>query len=137
MTERIDILVEACRLGMSITDAADAAHIKPDVLRRWLKRHPEIRPQLEAVKNEGKLRALSRIAKAGEEARHWTANAWLLERTYPSEYGQRQRIDLQSVTVSLDAYLAEMGHDPAILTPEQRRAIVSTVIGELASPDRT
>lgn len=32
---------------------------------------------------------IDRIKKAGEKARYWTANAWLLERKFPDEFARR------------------------------------------------
>lgn len=49
---------------------------------------------LRCTKASGQLRldALKRIREAALTAKHWTAAAWLLERRFPSEYGQRSRV---------------------------------------------
>ena len=75
--------------------ACKEAGIGYDAFLEWLKKYPEF---TEAVKKaeakaegEGRERAIQAIFKAMDT--QWTAGAWWLERKFPDEFGNRQRID--------------------------------------------
>jgi hypothetical protein len=45
------------------------------------------------IKAENTVALVNNIKNAGRETKNWTANAWLLERTNPDEFGQKQRVE--------------------------------------------
>lgn len=45
------------------------------------------------IKAENTMELVGSIKRAGKEPKNWTANAWLLERTNPNEFGLKQRVE--------------------------------------------
>lgn len=56
---------------------------------------------------------LSKIVKAGTEPKHWTANAWILERTNPAQYSPRVRhfVELE-LSAALSRLKQEFSNEP-------------------------
>ena len=88
-------IVEAVSLGSTIAAAADRAGVHESTIFRWLQKaelkgcKPEYSKFSEDLKGaiQGRyLGALRSIQTAGQ--RQWQANAWLLERTMPTHFGQ-------------------------------------------------
>lgn len=91
----LEVLCEAAREGMSITDCCAIAGIATRTYRDWKARAAEgLQPYadawdaIQAARVEGKRQRLKRITKAGKGGA-WQADAWYLERVYPSEFGRR------------------------------------------------
>lgn len=91
-------LLRCARNGLNQQRACEAAGIHHVTLQRWLKR-AEDEPQsafanfvraLKTAKAVGQSTLLQRIEKAGQKDQHWTANAWLLERTDPEQFALRK-----------------------------------------------
>ena len=68
---------------------------------------------------------VQRIRKAGEDPRNWTANAWLLERMHPDEFGRKTRLEIKQIDwrdevielikqgVEFDTVMEKIGEDEA------------------------
>lgn len=92
-----EVLLDAIRKGMTQARAARLVAIHPETFANWQKRGAEQTKGeyfefFEGLKKAevGRIFAcLDRIEKAGERGT-WQADAWLLERCHPDEYG-RQR----------------------------------------------
>lgn len=110
--------------GSTAKEAALLAGISESVFYRWIKRGRKERIRLEELgiedddKSEADMNELpylelfeavntaiplrkailvERIRKAGEDSRNWTANAWLLERLHPDEFGRKTRLEITKV----------------------------------------
>lgn len=128
-------IAHAVSIGVPLEDAAEYAGIPRSTFFDWLakgrsdKSHSLYRQLADAVdqgRAQFKVNALERIQKAGET--EWTADAWLLERTDPANFGRRTRVD-GNVTVQAVPFV-----DMSKLTIEQQHQFVYLL--ELAQPNR-
>ncbi len=112
--------------GSSYMDACKLAGIHEATFYDWLRRGRVERARLHKlgveVKGDGADKALpeelpyltffemvekavparkallvGRIAEAGKDPRNWTANAWLLERMHPDEFGRKTRLEIKQI----------------------------------------
>jgi len=99
-------IVEEVRAGRPKTLAFRLSGLHPDTIWDWLRlarHHPEQYPQyvqlgedIDAAKAAAEAEALDRIkAAAKSDPKHWTADAWYLERTNPAEYGRRDKVEVE------------------------------------------
>ncbi len=104
--------------GLPHPIAASQAHIHPDTFQTWLRRGriEQADPTsaygcfylaMQQAKRECEAELIGRIRVAG--IRHWTANAWLLERKWPERWGRHFRVeaDRGGITVGQVAPLGE------------------------------
>lgn len=96
--DTLQTLFRGFNSGLKVEDCCLAAGISPRTFRRWTDL-AEADPNsayglfdkaLKAQRAAGKNRLLERIARAGNKDQHWTANAWLLERTDPEQFALRK-----------------------------------------------
>lgn len=81
-------------------DACLACGISESVFYYWQERavkekqrkYVQFLEAIEKAKSESKIRSLVRIDKAALE--DWRADAWLLERRYPEEFGKRDQVKI-------------------------------------------
>jgi hypothetical protein len=114
--DRIDAIEQDIILGLSNKDAALANDIDPATIGYWMKRgriqaerynaDPDYIPpsgermflyfykRINSAVAKRKKLYLSRIAAAGEDPKHWTANAWMLERMHTQEFGRQIKIEV-------------------------------------------
>ena len=126
--ERSETILGLVRSGNYLQVAAAYAGIDPTTLSRWLAKGrleiAEGRRTAAAEFAESCARAeaqaeavrLQRIAKAAET--DWKADAWYLERRFPTRWGDRRTID---VTASVDVRLEQafvLSPDSAVLAEE-------------------
>lgn len=78
----------------------------------------------------GEAELVRRIRKAGEDPRHWTANAWLLERRNPEAYALRQRVDV-TMDVSIAFRIMGMARDELITYNEVAEEYGDDLAGQL------
>ena len=109
--ERSPVVIRAVELGMSLQKAATAAGVSDETLQNWRAKHPAFLLELQNARERGKLRLLAKIDAAGDDPTRWQANAWLLERTYPSEYAlvNRVQLDARVVVENLRAIAGQLG----------------------------
>src|SRR5262245_44288604 len=115
--KRVELVAE---LG-AIEPAARVCGVPPQTVRGWLargeNRHSQGRPStpeyvafvadIEKALGQWECERLAGIVAAGKQPRHWTANAWLLERRWPGRYGRRTALDVSGTLtlVQLNALL--------------------------------
>jgi hypothetical protein len=92
-----DRILDAIRSGATQALAAQYAGISPDTLRKWLKEGeeaPEGDPLNDFYVEFHKARAvkakitLDRIQEIGDNINSWQAHAWVLERSFPEQFGR-------------------------------------------------
>lgn len=105
--EIVNELEKYVKEGLSIKDSALLAGINPDTVYEWQKRHPEFSGKMQKASAEFKRANLAAIRAASYRAKkddksgetkwsgQWPANAWLLERKHPEEFGQGLLIRVQ------------------------------------------
>lgn len=99
--DTVDAICKAIREGSTQHDAAVMAGVSTATFHEWYNGKPEFMEAIEKAhadfkqKNVTAIRAAGiRVDKSGALAGSWQANAWLLERKYPEEFGQRMTLKL-------------------------------------------
>lgn len=113
---RAEAVLTGIRMGNSRTRAALAAGITKDTLRNWSARIPRFARALEQAEAEGVAVLLDSIRQhaVSGAANTWQAAAWILERTHPDEFGQRNRVEISLEQRELvDKAAREAGLEPA------------------------
>ena len=95
------------RLGMPVSAAANAVGWAGPTVLEWVARgegrasngrkktkdYAEFASRYKAAVAESKMALLAKIQKAGKQEKHWHANAWILERRFPEEFGNQLKIE--------------------------------------------
>jgi hypothetical protein len=97
--ERVQAILTGMELGLSRGDAAQAAGIARRTLYDWMAADPAFADAVDQAESRCKRSLLGLVvaAAAKRQANTWQAAAWILERRWPSDFGQKTRLD-----VSLD-----------------------------------
>lgn len=119
--ERVDELLQAIRLGLSIEKASDYAGLSAIIVRRWIEAGREEAKRYEddedadesagsleykffcrykkavAEFDAGNTTRITKVAAAG----NWQASAWLLERRNPKDWGLMRPEAEQTVKVEV------------------------------------
>lgn len=92
----VDIICQSLTKMSSKTAAAEAAGISLQTYFEWYHNKPEFKKSIDKAIDETKDRAKSIAIQAVFQAmdKNWQAAAWFLERSYPNEYGRKDRIDM-------------------------------------------
>ena len=80
--------------GSSRRKAALCVGCSPSTIARYIRRDPEFFEQVVNAERFLEIHALRAIRTAGQNPRYWRANAWLLERVFPEEFGKRPPLSL-------------------------------------------
>lgn len=103
--ERSRAICEALELGTPRTHAAAAANISDVTFYDWLKTNPNFSNAVKAAEARCIQTRLERIRAAGM-AGNWTADAWVLERRFPQDFGKTvQEHQLRDMSTYTDAEL--------------------------------
>ncbi len=113
--ERMEAVLVGMRLGLSRTVAAQAAGVGKDAIRRWALVDRRFALALEEAEGTAQAMLMRLVLQAAAKGlpNTWQAAAWMLERRWPDQYGQKSKLD-----VSLDVHdearriAEEMGLDP-------------------------
>ena len=100
-----NIILEYISKGNYVRTACLAAGIGESTYYSWLQKaeHPgdngnelqvELLEELKKARQQNITERVRRIQEAGEKPQNWPANAWLLERMEPSEYGRRMELEV-------------------------------------------
>jgi hypothetical protein len=92
--EKIRKFKSMLMMGCSRRMAAFCVGCSPSTITRYIERDPEFRQQVVEAEQILAMKSLRSLRAAGENPRYWRANAWLLERLYPGEYGKRPTLGL-------------------------------------------
>lgn len=105
-------ILKYIREGMSNADACLLARINPDTLYSWIngrkgkdgkwKAHPDpvFSDELKAAQADFKRLHVKNITRVAVREKQWTASAFLLERKFPDEFGQKAKVDVESQSLS-------------------------------------
>lgn len=99
-TEVTDMLLEQIQLGQSYKMACQRAGIHYSNFRRWIKKgekaktgeYREFCDRLKEAEAMGTESMLENIRRAGNKG-HWQADAWILERRHPEDFGRSRSAD--------------------------------------------
>ena len=114
--DTVKAITDAIRVGCTYRLACQLAGISDETFARWQARYVDFVEAIKKADAECVAIRLSRISQAGK-AGTWQADAWVLERRYANEFGNRTRLDVnirqeaerlaEQVGVSADELLAE------------------------------
>lgn len=93
-------LCDYIKVGVPIRDACHAVGIAESMFYLWQQKGLENKGRpyvlfvkaVEKAKSQSKIRSIVRIDKAAND--DWRADAWLLERRFPEEFGKRDQLKL-------------------------------------------
>ncbi len=135
------VIVENVRKGHPKTIAFREVGLHPDTVWRWLEqgrndpeRYPhyvQLAEDIEEAKAQADAEALDRIqAAAKADPKHWTADAWFLERTSPQHFAKRDKVD-----VELEAKTPLVQLNQLVLTDQSARDIARELLRKAAQFD--
>lgn len=131
--ERVQIILEALREGLSRETAADLAGIAPRTLRHWEEKDSALSAQVALASAEGEAELWRIIrAKAGTKQKPGDADSakWMLAKRWPEKYSERARLDVKLETKGMSARELER----RIAEHEsRRRGVPASARGESAS----
>jgi len=84
--DRLARALLAVEKGGSKAAAAAAAGVSRTTLNEWLEQDPDFETDFQIARGVFENDQLERINTAADIPQHWTASAWLLERTFPERY---------------------------------------------------
>lgn len=95
-----EIICKKIADGATYAEAAEAAGINYFTFLRWRQagekqdsgRYCEFCEAIKTAEDQSKQTLLKRIVTAGKDPKFWQANAWILERRFPKEFGRRVNI---------------------------------------------
>lgn len=85
--EEKKVVIGVVKAGGSIADSAAIIGVVRKTVQNAMVADPDFRTAVRQAKAEGKVRLITKIGKA----RSWQAWAWILERTYGTEFGRKDR----------------------------------------------
>jgi hypothetical protein len=149
--EVVALFTTSIRAGASLDTAAKYVGVAQGTMRKWLSEgrnalqragspeeaDPKYRDQVAFVVevdealSEFKINLTGTILVAGRE--QWQANAWLLERRFPDEFGRRQRIDHANAEGQPFQVAPTPLFDPSKLSDDELDTLIS--LAEKARPD--
>ena len=130
-----DAIYEAIRLyGHTDTAAAAKYGVRASTVSRWKRENEDFATDLEAARAEFKETILAEIRGATKRdgTLDWRAHAWILERTFPDEYGRRTRKPPEPVPYAHDR---EPIDPERVLEPELIQEIKEEKEAELRDPE--
>jgi transposase len=140
--ERSETIITAVRNGMRLDTAALYSGVGKETFWRWLRQgrgehatepFKTFADDLDQALAQWEATKVLQISKAGDK--QWQANAWLLERRMPNEYGHRSRTDV-NVSVNLVASPEWLELETRLLTAlQQHPEALADVLQALAQAD--
>lgn len=79
--------------GLGPSDAARVCQVPHQTFEEWRHKDDEFSQKVFAARAAFKLHHLRNVSKGGSQ--WWAASAWMLERNFPEEFGQRSTVSLQ------------------------------------------
>lgn len=90
-------LLDGLGAGVPMSICAELIGVAETTLRKVLARDGELSKQAFSIKGEAVKKHLQEIAKS----KNWCARAWILERTMPSQFGQRRVEPVRAQTTNI------------------------------------
>lgn len=124
-----DSLLTAVRGGATIESAAALYDVPPNMIFAWLEVGARLLSSeaLYLTDQEDRLRAfclavraalarfevdlVENIRRAGNMAKHWQANAWLLEKRIPKTYGKKSEVEVKQTLTANELDLSKLSDD--------------------------
>lgn len=117
--EVVEIIKAAVKSGLSPTRAGMLAGLNAQTVSEWRGRFPEFSDAIELARCEGLKERLENIERSG--IMDWRATAWLVEKTFPEEYGKQAAINI-SATANASASAVAVMSDEELAKLQERRA---------------
>jgi hypothetical protein len=135
--ERVAGVLAGIKLGQSRTQAGRAAGVTHQTIARWAERVPSFAAQLDQAEAEGQQLLLKIVVAAAAKnlPNTWQAAAWLLERRWPNDFGQKSRLD---VSIDLQAEIHDLAERKGLDVGEvmaMAEAIIREHVAEKGSVD--
>lgn len=116
--------------GKTKREAASLAGIGYSTLREWELAFPEFAERTENAREKAKNDLIATIKAASVGTKRtpgqWQAAAWLLERTWPSEFARRDRLEVSmDITTEAQRLASELGLDEATVMAEVAAILAS------------
>ena len=89
-------ILRCVQRGLSVADALLVADVTYDMYRHAKRVDPEFASGIKSASAKGKFTCLEKIHRG---APGWQSSAWFLERKYGTEYGQRMKLDVDTIVV--------------------------------------
>ena len=129
-------ILDLIRKGNYVKTACIAAGVSERVFYEWQKRaeaggetgggddnvYVQFFRELKNARQANIAERVAKIQQAGEKEQNWTANAWLLERMEPGEYGKRMELEVgpSKVLVAIQEQAQRaLEHQRALLPPRE------------------
>lgn len=115
---------------LSLRDCAESAGLEPDTVYGWMETgkkadngpYRDFFLEVKRARADGSKMLLARIAKAGQDPKHWQANAAILAMTEP-QYAPKVRMHVEEqLQAALDALAKKFADRPELL-----REIIQTI----------
>jgi len=91
-------------------NAAEAIGVSYKTLDKWIRKYKDFHDQVVAVEEEAKMKgrsyAISIIFKNMEK--NWNCARWWLERNYPQEFGNKERIDMDITSKNITFQFSQL-----------------------------
>lgn len=127
--ERLRRICQRIREGSSVDAACWREGIDPDAVRSTMRRHPDVRAQVEAARAEAEDMRRQRLAMLIEEGRPTAGATWELERLHRSTYHLPSKVDLSASVTSAPA-TSEQARRLADAAAEHARLLEESEGGE-------
>jgi len=88
----LEVITDALRAGSSLRGAAAQVGRSESWLRQWRLDNPEVAKAVELALANWESSTVKKINSNVD----WKAQAWLLARRFPDDYGDRQRLDVHN-----------------------------------------
>jgi hypothetical protein len=100
-------IIANVELGLPRGDAAQCAGVTRRSVNYWAEEDPAFADELDFAESRAKRGALA-VVQIGELG--WQAHAWMLERRWPNEFGQKSRLDVSmEVTEYAEEQVRKLG----------------------------
>ncbi len=125
--ELIEIVERLIDSGMSVSAVCDAVGVARPTFYQWVSLgekgtskdiYTEFADRVKKARAIVQARWLERIEVAAQDPKTWTAAAWLLERSFPQEFGRRTAVDV-TVREDVVAEIERLSYELGVLDPTQ------------------
>ena len=98
-------ICEWAELGMSQRSIAHALGVSEQLMSKWVYRYEELSTEYRAARARGiatRLKAIRDSMSGGKDGNHdWRADAWMLARAYPEEWGAQREAPSDGKAVNI------------------------------------
>ena len=99
--------------GTTIKTAAETIQVAEKTIRDWRTKSEEFNDLVDKALGDKKVQLLKDIESIGEKREDWRAKAWILERSFPDEYGNKQQMEIKHEIIDyakvMEIWAAQLG----------------------------